>query len=130
MIGVNTNHSDPKKLKAIMEKEKLNWRSFGSRDVTLKWSASTPGYYVIDHKGIIRYKWMGNTGPGEKAIDAALEKLIGEVEGKARNEKTKRAIGPLGPLPKEISDACKEAGAKVGWLRAEKPGLRTKELVF
>ena len=42
----------------------------------------TPGYYVIDHTGVIRYKWVGN--PGEKAIDAALEKLIQEVEGNAK----------------------------------------------
>ena len=84
MIGVNTNHADSKKLKAIMDKEKLNWRSMGSRDITLKWNASTPGYYVIDHKGVIRYKWMGNTGPGEKAIDTALEKLIHEAEANPR----------------------------------------------
>ena len=84
MIGVNTNHSDPKKLKAIMDKEKLNWRSMGSREVTIKWNAATPGYYVLDHHGVIRQKWMGNIGPGEKAIDAILEKLIHEVEGNQR----------------------------------------------
>jgi len=27
---------------------------------------------------VIRYKWVG--GPGEKAIDSALEKLMKEVE--------------------------------------------------
>ena len=84
MIGVNTNSSDPKKLKAIMEKETLNWRSLGSREITVKWNASTPGYYVIDHTGVIRHKWVGNSGPGEKAIDAALEKLIQQVEGNAK----------------------------------------------
>jgi hypothetical protein len=35
-------------------------------------------YYVIDGKGTIRYKWVGAVG--EKAIDAALEKLIQEAE--------------------------------------------------
>jgi len=85
MIGVNTNTSDPKKLKAIMEKEKMNWRSFGSRDVALKWNASTPGYYIIDHNGVIRHKWGGYSGPGEKAIDRALEKLIREAEEKGEN---------------------------------------------
>jgi peroxiredoxin len=83
MIGVNTNSSDPKKLKAVMEKEKLNWRSFGSREVTVKWNASTPGYYVLDHNGVIRHKWMGNAGPGEQAIDTALENLIHEAEKQA-----------------------------------------------
>ena len=84
MIGVNTNSSDPKKLKAIMDKEKLNWRSLASRGIAVKWNASTPGYYVIDPTGVIQHKWMGNAGPGEKAIDAALEKLIQEVEGTAK----------------------------------------------
>src|SRR5260370_41263401 len=36
-----------------------------------RWCCST---YVIDHKGVIRHKWVGS--PGEKAIDAALDKLI------------------------------------------------------
>ena len=40
--------------------------------------AGTPTLYVIDHKGVIRHKWVG--GPGEKAIDAALDKLIKEAE--------------------------------------------------
>ena len=36
---------------------------------------------LVARKGVIRYKWVGN--PGEKAIDAALEKLIQEAEGTA-----------------------------------------------
>jgi len=67
-----------------MDKEQLNWRSFAdsSRDITANWNAATPTYYVIDHTGMIRHKWVGN--PGEKAIDAVLEKLIKVAE---RNEK-------------------------------------------
>ena len=101
MIGVNTNSSDPKKLKAIMEKEKLNWRSMGSREVTVKWNASTPGYYLIDHKGVIRHKWVGNTGPGEKAIDTALEKLIHEAEGSTGRENRPGTLDRPQPLPME-----------------------------
>ena len=84
MIGVNTNTVDPKKLKEITEKEKLNWRSLVTRDaISARWNnPGTPMYYVIDHKGVIRYKWFGN--PGEKALDTALEKLIKEAEGSAR----------------------------------------------
>ena len=130
MIGVNTNSSDPKKLKAIMEKEKLNWRSFGSREVTVKWNASTPGYYVIDHNGVIRHKWMGNSGPGEKAIDTALEKLINEVMETKGSEKTPEAIDRPQPLPMEIVDAWKAAGAKVGWLRTKQLGFRSRQFVF
>jgi len=80
LLGVHGFGYEPKKLKAVMEKEKLNWRSFADRGVIYsKWSSrGTPTYYVIDHKGIIRNKWMGY--PGAKAIDTALEKLIQEAE--------------------------------------------------
>ena len=47
--------------------------------VVSEWnSPGTPVYYVIDPTGVIRYKWVGN--PGEKALDAALDKLIQEAE--------------------------------------------------
>ena len=41
-------------------------------------NAYTPTLDVLDPRGVIRYKWVG--GPGEKAIDSALEKLMKEVE--------------------------------------------------
>ena len=64
-----------------MDKEQMNWRSFATKDaITTEWNnPGTPMYYVIDHKGVIRHKWFGS--PGEKAIDAALDKLIAEAEG-------------------------------------------------
>ena len=82
MIGVNVIGHEPKKLKEVMDKEKLSWRSFAGRgDIVGKWNPpATPTFYVIDHKGVIRYKWVGS--PGENAIDAALDKLIQEAEGK------------------------------------------------
>ena len=63
-----------------MDKEKLTWRSFADQgNIAARWNLSaTPTFYVIDHKGVIRHKWVGS--PGEKAIDAALEKLIHEAE--------------------------------------------------
>jgi hypothetical protein len=76
-VGVNTNESDVKKVKAVLDKEKLNWRSFATGDtIPARWNnPGTPLYYVIDPKGVIRHKRFGS--PGEKAIDRALEKLIG-----------------------------------------------------
>ena len=77
---MNTNLSEAKKLKEAMEKEKLNWRSFaGQGAINANWNnPGTPGYYLIDARGLIRYKWYGN--PGERALDAAIEKLIGEAK--------------------------------------------------
>ena len=63
-----------------MARERLNWLSFdGGGDVNRLWnSPPSPSYYLLDHEGVIRRKWIGN--PGAKAIDAALEKLILEAE--------------------------------------------------
>jgi hypothetical protein len=68
-----------------MEREKLTWRSFadpgalGQGAIATRWNLpGTPSFYVLDHRGVIRYKWVGS--PGEKAIDAALDRLIKEAE--------------------------------------------------
>ena len=87
LIGVHGNHYAPRKLKEVMEKEKLNWRSVADTGViTAKWSArGTPTYYAIDHTGVIRYKWIGY--PGMKAIDTALERLLREAEAGGPNRR-------------------------------------------
>ena len=83
MIGVNVNEFETKNLKERMDKEKMNWRSFAHQDaINTQWNSSTPCYYVLDPKGVIRYKWVG--APGEKAIDTALEKLINEAEANGK----------------------------------------------
>ena len=82
LVGVNIFDREPKKLKEIMEKEKITWRSIASQAVTSRWNAGTPTYYVLDGKGVIRYKWVGS--PGEKVIDTALEKLLHEEENKTK----------------------------------------------
>jgi hypothetical protein len=76
--------------KKVMDKEGLSWRSFvdagtaGAGPIATRWNLSaTPTFYLIDHKGVIRYKWAG--APGEKVMDAALEKLIKAAEGNGKN---------------------------------------------
>ncbi len=69
-----------------MAREKINWRTIDD-DGTInpQWnSPATPAFFVIDHKGTIRRKWIGK--PGEKTIDTALEKLIGEAERQRQAE--------------------------------------------
>jgi hypothetical protein len=73
-----------------VEKENLTWRSFsdprtseGVGAIAKKWNLSgTPTIYLIDPKGVIRYKWLG--GARETVIDNAVEKLIQEVEAGAK----------------------------------------------
>lgn len=68
-----------------MDKEKLNWRSFadagmgGRGAIVTQWNLrGTPTLVVLDHKGVIRFKWLGS--PGEKTIDEKLEQLIKEAQ--------------------------------------------------
>ena len=83
LIGVNVNEFEPRTSRKVMDKEKMNWRSFAHQEaINAKWNPSTPSYYVLDPKGVIRHKWVG--APGEKAIDTALEKLIHEAEANGK----------------------------------------------
>jgi hypothetical protein len=68
-----------------MVREKLPWRSFadpgriGQGPIATLWNVTvTPTFYLIDHTGTIRHKWLGS--PGEKVLDAALEKLVVDAE--------------------------------------------------
>jgi hypothetical protein len=88
LLAVNTNGYAVDQLKKVMDKENLNWRSFADAKqgdsffgpICSKWNLmGTPTLYVLDHKGVIRHKWIGS--PGEKAIDEALEKLVKAAEG-------------------------------------------------
>ena len=76
-----------------MDKEKLPWRSFVNGEAIIAtWNLpSTPTFYVLDHQGVFRHKWVGSPAgyeqgglPDAKAMDAALEKLIHEAEWDAK----------------------------------------------
>ena len=83
MIGVKVSEIETKNLKERMDKENMNWRSFAHQAaINARWNPSTPSYYVLDPRGVIRHKWVG--APGEKAIDTAVEELIGEAEGNGK----------------------------------------------
>jgi len=98
VIGVNVTGHDPKQLKRVMEKEKLSWRSFADDGAIVgTWNLpGTPTFYILDHKGVIRHKWVGSPAdyklgglPEAKAIDAALEKLIQAAERDGKPESRK-----------------------------------------
>ncbi len=83
-MHLNYDGEDARKVKDVMEKENLSWRSFVDRGaIAEKWKpAGTPTFYIIDSRGVIRYKWAG--APGERAIAVALEKVIQETERDAK----------------------------------------------
>ncbi|MBI3407264.1 MAG: hypothetical protein HY040_02770 [Planctomycetes bacterium] len=82
LIGVN---SDPDKevLKPRLEKEKITWRSFWNGPegtagpISQAWNVhGWPTIYVLDHKGVIRYKHVRG-----KEMDKAVDELLAEAEG-------------------------------------------------
>ena len=87
LIGVNINCHDPKTLKEVMDKEQLNFRSFtdtaagdGLGVIGSDWNLfGTPTIFVLDHKGVIRYRHIGI--PDTKTIDEMLNELIKDAEG-------------------------------------------------
>ena len=79
LLGIN---SDPKeRLKEVLKKENITWRSWwdgGSTNgpIAKAWNVSGwPTIYVLDHKGVIRFK-----GVRGEAMDQAVEQLLGEME--------------------------------------------------
>jgi peroxiredoxin len=89
LLGINSDRSKDV-LKKVIADEKMTWRSWwdgGNTQgpIATKWNVhGWPTLYVVDHKGVIRHKWEGS--PGEKKLDAALNKLV-----KAAEEDTKKA---------------------------------------
>jgi hypothetical protein len=84
LIGVNSD-SDLQALKPVLEKEQITWRSFWNGPqgtggpISQAWNVrGWPTLWLIDHKGVLRYKYLGS--PGEKVLDATLEKLVQEAE--------------------------------------------------
>ena len=81
LIGVNSD-KDKEMLHQRMAEENITWRSFwnGPRGtggpISTKWNVhGWPTIYVIDHKGVIRYKNVR----GEK-MDEAVDTLLAEME--------------------------------------------------
>ena|SRR5436309_941473 len=79
LVGVNSD-GDLARVKAAVEKEKITWPSF--RDggpfgsVAKAWNVdSWPTTYVLDPKGVIRYRNVR-----DQALSDAVEKLIRENE--------------------------------------------------
>jgi hypothetical protein len=80
LIGINSD-SDKEQLKKVMEQEQITWRSFwdgGNTNgpIATRWNVSGwPTIYVIDHKGVIRYRDVR-----EEAMDKAVDTLLEELE--------------------------------------------------
>ncbi len=90
LVGVNSD-PDLEKLKPVLKDENISWRSFTngpkgtSGPISTTWNVhGWPTLYIIDHKGVIRHKYVGS--PGDTVLDKAIEKLV-EVAEKELKDK-------------------------------------------
>ena len=81
LIGVNSD-DDLDALRPRLEEEQITWRSFWngpkgtSGPISARWNVTGwPTIYVVDHKGVIRFKNVR----GEE-MDAAVDQLLAEME--------------------------------------------------
>jgi len=79
LLGINSDR-DREKLKQQNEEAQITWRSFWnggstSGPISTAWNVhSWPTIYVLDSKGVIRYKNVR-----EKAMDNAVDTLLAEL---------------------------------------------------
>ena len=85
LIGVNSD-GDKEALKKTLVKENITWRSFwngpdGTRGmISARWNVTGwPTIYILDHKGVIRFK-----GPRGEAMDEAVDQLLEELKAEER----------------------------------------------
>jgi thiol-disulfide isomerase/thioredoxin len=82
LLGVNADQ-DKADFKKAQESAKINWRSFfdGSGKISTDWRIKAfPTMLLIDHKGVMRHKFVGGGPDTAKAIDKAIEELVKEAE--------------------------------------------------
>ncbi len=82
LIGVNSDR-DLAKLRPRLKEENISWRSFWNGPkgtggpISAKWGVrGWPTIYILDHKGVIRFKGLR----GEK-MDKAVDQLLKEMAG-------------------------------------------------
>jgi Thioredoxin-like len=88
IVGINSDQ-DREQLKETLEKESITWPSFWngpkgtSGGIAKTWNVhSWPTIYVLDHKGVIRFKNKRGA-----ALDKAVDKLLEEMAAETRPSK-------------------------------------------
>jgi len=79
LVGINSD-GGAEKCREILKREGISWRNVVDGDtdgpIATAWNVSAwPTIYVLDAKGVIRYR-----GVREEAMDKAVETLLEEIE--------------------------------------------------
>jgi hypothetical protein len=76
LLGVDLDN-DRETLQRAQKKYKLNWRSWWDRDsfIASQWNVhGIPALYLLDHKGVVRWKGIGAQDP--KLLENRIELLV------------------------------------------------------
>jgi len=82
LLGINTD-KERNELKKVLAQEKITWRSWwngGGTEgpITREWGISSyPAIFVLDQKGVIRYRDVRGEDL-DKAVDALLKETLAE----------------------------------------------------
>ena len=83
LLGVNSDR-DPDLLRGELAGNQVNWRSFKNQrsqgeSISKAWHVSGwPALFLIDHKGVIRHKWVGK--PDDAELEQRINTLIRDAE--------------------------------------------------
>jgi hypothetical protein len=97
LIGINSDE-DRAKLKNVLTKENVTWRSFWDRSISgpidRAWNVqSWPTIYVIDARGVIRYQHaQDDDRPIDSELDEAIDTLLLEAQGKPAGHSAKEPV--------------------------------------
>jgi hypothetical protein len=85
LIGINSDGEADKVLPRL-QKKGIAWRNAidvrPDGDIGGAWNIQGwPTLFLLDTKGVIRYKWLGS--PGDKILDARIDELVAEAKGTA-----------------------------------------------
>jgi hypothetical protein len=87
LIGVNSDR-DLEDIKKKNEEQKITWRSFQNEkgvggSISKAWEVQGwPTLYLIDHKGVIHRKFLGN--PGDAVLDRLIDQMVQEAEKESK----------------------------------------------
>jgi hypothetical protein len=90
LIGINSDQ-DRKQLKEVLKTEQITWRSWwdggsASGPIAVKWNVHAwPTTYVLDHKGVIRYKNVRGAAMTRAVITLLKERAAKERQGSGEN---------------------------------------------
>jgi peroxiredoxin len=105
LIGVNGDRSRAV-ARRVAEKERMTWRSFwnGPEDspdrISRAWNVrGWPDIYVLDDKGVIRFKEVRGS-----ELDEAVEEVLKEVEKNRSGDKAPTAIADEAPKPRSLGE--------------------------